>query len=42
MVMGFSGFRALEDVLGRPLGHYIFFSLIGLKRILLTNLFQRL
>ena len=25
MVMGFSGFRALEDVLGRPLGHYIFF-----------------
>ena len=28
-------------LLGRPLGHFIF-SLIGLKRILFTNIFQRL
>ena len=27
--------------LGRPLGHFIF-SLIGLKRMLFTNIFQRL
>ena len=30
-----------EAFLGRALGHFIF-SLIALKRILLTNIFQRL
>ena len=33
------GERGVE--LGRPLGYFIF-SLIGLKRTLLTNIFQRL
>ena len=30
-----------EGLLGRALGHFIF-SLIGLKRILFTNIFQKL
>ena len=36
-----SGFRWLQQLLGRPLGYFIF-SLIGLKRTLFTNIFQRL
>ena len=31
----------LKEPLGRPLGYFIF-SLIGLKRTLFTNIFQRL
>ena len=37
-LLGF-GLR-VEGLLGRALGHFIF-SLIGLKRILFTNIFQK-
>ena len=33
--------RRLFAVLGRALGHFMF-SLIGLKRVLFTNIFQKL
>ena len=33
--------RWIRTSLGRALGHFIF-SLIGLKRILFTNIFQKL
>ena len=41
--LGVQGFRVLHRVpfLGRALGHFIF-SLIGPKRILFTNIFQKL
>ena len=36
-----SGFAMVSAFLGRALGHFIF-SFIGLKRILFTNIFQKL
>ena len=39
--MGTAKPDAPHPILGRPLGHFIF-PLTGLKRILFTNVFQRL
>ena len=41
ITMNSLGVEGSEHVLGRALGHFIF-SLIGLKTILFTNIFQRL